>query len=89
MPRYAYHCNLCDATFQVTHSMSETLSVCKECDAECESGGTLTRVPSFVNFTSKNIDKKQTSKQRVDEFISTARKELAEQAAEARKDYDG
>tara|TARA_B100000287_G_scaffold423923_1_gene467846 strand:- start:1399 stop:1608 length:210 start_codon:yes stop_codon:yes gene_type:complete len=69
--------------------MSEKLSVCKECNAECESGGTLTRVPSFVNFTSKNTNTEQTSKQRVDEFISTAKKELAEQAAEARKDYDG
>tara|TARA_R100001082_G_scaffold109866_1_gene88095 strand:+ start:425 stop:616 length:192 start_codon:yes stop_codon:yes gene_type:complete len=61
--------------------------MCVECDTECEGLGTLKRVPSLVSITSKKKDK-QTSGQRVEEFIKTAKEELSEQAQEARRDYE-
>ena len=87
MPRYTYKCLACNIQIQARHSMSETLTVCTECNAECESGGTLQKVPSLVSISSNKKDK-QTSGQRVEEFIETAKKELSEQAQEARKDYE-
>jgi hypothetical protein len=63
--------------------MNETLTVC----TVCELGGALKRIPSLVNISSKKKDE-QTSGQRVKEFIKTARKELSDQAQEARKDYE-
>ena len=87
MPRYVYQCVECDETFQVTHSMSERLTVCTECGVECQGNGSLKRLPSTAN-NSLSKTKEQTSKQRVDEFIKTARAELAEQAEESRKDYE-
>jgi putative FmdB family regulatory protein len=87
MPRYTYKCSACLAEIQARHSMSETLTVCTECKAEIEGIGTLKRVPSLVSITSNKKDK-QTSGQKVEQFIETAKKELSEQAQEARKDYE-
>ena len=87
MPRYIYQCDNCGEQFQVTHSMSEKLIECTECNTECGEGGTLTRLPCASHVSLKKTNK-QTSGHRVEEFIETARSELAEQRSEAKKDYE-
>ena len=87
MPRYIYQCNECGEQFQVTHSMSKKLTECTECNIKCGEGGTLTRVPCLSHVSLKKTNK-QTSTQRVDNFIEDARRDLDEQRKEAKKDYE-
>jgi len=67
--------------------MSEKLTECTECNIKCGEGGTLTRLPCLSHISLKKTNK-QTSAQRVNEFIENARRELGEQKKEAKKDHE-
>ena len=73
MPRYTYRCDSCFAVHEITHSMSEKLSVCGECDME-----SLVRVPS--SFTSSTNKEQQSTDDPpgnlVKEFIENTKTEI-------------
>jgi putative FmdB family regulatory protein len=68
MPRYAYLCEKCNKSFQVAHSIKEKLTDCEECNSE----GTLKRVPSIPFVFS---EKKRAGKL-VDKHIEETKKEV-------------
>ena len=81
MPRYIYHCDNCDTTFQVTHSINELLTDCDNCNQK----ETLTRVPSMVNVEMK-IGQKPKAGKITRDFIEEAKKELKEQKKQTKKE---
>ena len=83
MPAYTYQCDSCGAIVEIRHLMSETAEDCTECGSE----GALVRVPSTFAFQSNSAGKKTSAKQRVDEFISNAKRELADHKKESQKEY--
>lgn len=83
MPVYAYQCKECDETFEIRHRMGETVHNCQACGAE----SSLVRVPAMFSVT-ENKQNKSTAKQRVDEFISSAKQELKEHQQDSRKEYE-
>ena len=83
MPAYTYQCDSCDAVLEIRHLMSETAEDC----SECGSTGSLVRIPSTFAFQSGTLTKKSSAKQRVDEFISNAKKELAEHRTQSQQEY--
>tara|TARA_Y100000310_G_scaffold31110_1_gene29519 strand:- start:339 stop:584 length:246 start_codon:yes stop_codon:yes gene_type:complete len=68
MPRYAYLCEKCNKIFQVAHSIKKKLTDCEECNSE----GTLKRVPTmpFVFSKTKHAGKL------VDKHIEETKKEV-------------
>ena len=83
MPFYSYFCATCEQEFRVFHGMDEEQEYCTSCGAK----NCLERVYDKASVTIKN-QKKQTSSERVDEFIKDSRRALEQQKREASKDYD-
>ena len=73
MPRYTYRCDSCSTIHEVTHSMSERLSECSECNME-----SLTRIPS--SFISQTTSSKQPAGEKpgelVKKFIENTKEEI-------------
>ena len=68
MPRYIYHCDECEKTFQIAHSIKEKLTDCEECDSEA----TLRRIPTMPLI----LNKDQKTGTLVKEFIKDAKEDL-------------
>ena len=77
MPRYAYLCEKCDKIFQVAHSIKEKLTDCEDCESE----GTLKRVPSMPFIFSKT----KRAGELVDKHIEEAKKEIQEEKVNLKK----
>jgi|MDSZ01.3.fsa_nt_gb putative FmdB family regulatory protein len=84
MPKYTYKCSECEVVFETRHSMSEELTDC----TECETDGTLKKVPSmFISFVKKTGESKNSkvgelTKEKIEEF----RKDLNKQKKDMRED---
>ncbi len=76
MPRYDYYCQECDEYFEITHSMTETLENCQECDSQ-----DFGRIPSTPTYIRKKrvakIDKKAGSL--VEEYIRKNKESVKEE----------
>lgn len=84
MPRYNYYCASCDEYFEIRHGMSESLEVCTEC--ESEDFRLVPSIPSYLNKTNKDADKKVGSV--VEEYIKKNKKSISEEKKKLRqKDY--
>ena len=85
MPRYVYHCSLCDTHFQIRHGMREVQEYCNE----CQKPGALTRVPQMPNIKiNKEQDRKTGSI--TTEYIEQNRELLQDMKKDARsQEYDG
>ena len=81
MPRYTYHCNTCEETFNVTHSMSEEYESRDECGDKCE----LEKIPSNLIVLSNTtvVDNKKVG-QVVNKSIEESRQELKEEKRKLR-----
>jgi len=65
--------------------MKETKEDCTECDSK----GSLVRVPATFSVSGSNTGGgNDTAQQRVDTFISDAKKELEQHRKESRTDYE-
>tara|TARA_R110000751_G_scaffold79995_1_gene161226 strand:+ start:616 stop:861 length:246 start_codon:yes stop_codon:yes gene_type:complete len=71
MPRYIYRCDSCKAQFQEFHLISETLTICRFCDAE----NCLVRIPQLVG----SIKKTNNAGNIVNTFIEDTRREVKEE----------
>ena len=86
MPRYSYKCVSCGEHFEAFHMMSEVLDECKACGIHGQEY--LQKVPSQFSIAEDKKQTKQTAKQRVDEFIKDAKKELETHKSESREEYN-
>ena len=85
MPRYVYHCDLCDSHFQVRHGMKEHQTLCTLCNQESN----LTRVPQMPSIKTDTEQDKSTGTLTKD-YIEKNRKLLHDMKSEARsQEYDG
>ncbi len=86
MPRYCYHCKKCDKSYEVVHSMGHKPTKCSLCESE----GTLEKVPTLFSVDVDTTVDSSTAKQRVDEFITSAKEELKQHRDElSKKEYQG
>ena len=86
MPRYCYHCEECDQSYELVHSMSERPSQC----TLCNSVDSLTKIPTLFSVDTGTVKDSSTAKQRVDEFIHTAKQELKQHRDDlSKKEYEG
>ena len=74
MPRYSYECCKCKKIFNIVHSITKKLSICKECEGE------LIRLPSSFSTVKKGVassDKKtgDVVKQKIEQFKEDLEKE--------------
>ena len=63
--------------------MGETIYDCEACGAK----SSLVKIPAMFSVT-QDKQQKSTAKQRVDEFISTAKQELKHHQKHSREDYE-
>lgn len=86
MPRYCYHCSECDESYELVHPMNSKPTNCVLCD----SIDSLTKIPTLFSIDVGSSSDSSTAKQRVDEFIHTAKQELKHHRDElSRKEYEG
>lgn len=86
MPRYCYHCQACGESYELVHSMSDKPTSCSLCGAE----DSLQKIPTLFSVDSDSSKDTSTAKQRVDEFISSAKQELKQHRDEfSQKEYGG
>jgi putative FmdB family regulatory protein len=78
MPRYVYHCEKCDNTFEYYHGMKEKKSECEVCKQQ-----TLLKLPHFSGTIKKEIKQKPGSI--VENYIEEAREEIKREKEELRK----
>jgi hypothetical protein len=75
MPRYAYRCENCKETFEITHGMFFEQEQC----IKCKSSGFLTKLPNFtIKKASEDTQEKRVGSV-VDEFIQDAKQDLKKQ----------
>jgi putative FmdB family regulatory protein len=73
LPRYTYHCNDCEKSFEVRHSFNEIHDICNSCGKS----GTLNKVITQVFVANnKKEDTEIKPGQVVKESIEEARKDL-------------
>lgn len=69
MPRYAYHCEKCDNTFEYYHGIKEKISECEVCKEQ-----TLLKIPLFSGMIKKET--KQKTGSIVENYIEETREEI-------------
>jgi len=72
MPKYNYHCNSCDISFEEVHLMSEMVNNCKACESE-----DINRIP--YGWTKPHVNTKRKTGDVVKEFIEKEKEELKKQ----------
>ena len=85
MPIYIYHCDKCEETFEVKHSMN---TVQKEC-IMCNSEDCLRKVPFFEIRTEKGTKSKQNKAKPgfiVNKFIEDSKEELKKEKQSLRSE---
>ena len=85
MPRYVYHCSMCDGHFQVRHGMKETQESCQLCNES----GHLQRVPQIPNIKKEQTSGNKSPGSLTKDFIEQNRELLRDMKKEARnQEYD-
>lgn len=81
MPKYTYHCQDCDKVYEMTHSMSEIVSICQGCGSDKG----LNKIPTSFNLN-KSIDHKG---QKPGTVVKQSINELKEDLEQQKKDLKG
>lgn len=81
MPKYTYHCQDCDKVYEMTHSMSEIISICQGCGSDKG----LNKIPTSFNLN-KSIDHKG---QKPGTVVKQSINELKEDLEQQKKDLKG
>lgn len=81
MPLYAYKCNACEYACKLFHLADEDAGKCPKCNSE-EFNKQYNSSASVINTRSKDDPGR-----RVERYIEETRAAVAEQIAEARKDF--
>ena len=84
MPRYDYHCNECGIRFEVSHAMTEVIEKCLECNSE----GTIFRVPSLLRARTSSEPQGYKPGVLVKEFIEETRSDIEEQKYNFARGYE-
>lgn len=79
MPKYTYHCELCDGTYEVRHSINEIHDVCNSCGESKH----LNRIP--VEITIANVSKSSTSNGRTGEVVKDTIEGIREELTEHKR----
>ena len=80
MPKYVYHCNICDDNFEIVHGMTEKQIHCELCkNSDC-----LVRIPQMPHI--KTFDSNTSEKVVVGSLVNEAIKENAEILKEQKKE---
>jgi hypothetical protein len=73
MPKYTYHCNKCEMTYVISHSINEIHDVCSSCgESKC-----LNKIPVSFNY-SKKIERENKAGMLVKEVIEDSKKDIEE-----------
>ena len=74
LPKYSYFCEACEFSFEVSHSLQKTLTICENCGWD----DSLVRKPSEIFLTRKQAKMNENSKAGavVEEAIEDAKQEL-------------
>jgi len=74
LPKYSYFCEWCEFSFEISHPLQETLTICENCGWD----GSLVRKPSEIFLTKKQAKTNGNSKAGaiVEEAIEDAKQEL-------------
>ena len=83
MPRYVYHCTLCDKEFQVFHSMKEVWVKCDLCDAR----NTIRRIPQMA-YSKKITKKEKPIGSLVKQYIEETKDFVKEKKEELKKEVE-
>jgi len=78
MPRYVYHCEKCDNTFEYYHAMTDKKNECEVCKEQ-----TLLKLPYFSGTIKKQSTQKVGSI--VESYIEEAREEIKREKKELTK----
>ena len=81
MPRYSYHCEACETTSSMFHSMDTIIEECPLC-LETELFYKLVSRPSFKS----TVKIKEEPKEKVEKHIQSAREELKQQIKDLRNE---
>tara|TARA_R110000751_G_scaffold37873_1_gene91401 strand:+ start:232 stop:492 length:261 start_codon:yes stop_codon:yes gene_type:complete len=84
MPRYNYHCEVCDEYFEIKHGMLESLEICVSC--ESPDFRRVPSIPTYINKINKGSKKKTGSV--VEEYIKKNKESISEEKRKLReKEY--
>ena len=78
MPRYTYHCEICDNVFEYYHGMKEKISECELCKQQ-----SLLKLPHFSGTIKKEVKQKPGSI--VESYIEEAREEIRKEKDQLKK----
>lgn len=78
MPRYTYHCEICDNVFEYYHGMKEKISECEVCKQQ-----SLLKLPHFSGTIKKEVKQKPGSI--VESYIEEAREEIRKEKDQLKK----
>jgi|TARA_R110002020_G_scaffold458648_1_gene676175 hypothetical protein len=73
MPKYTYHCDKCESTYSLVHSINEIHSLCNGCGEE----NSLNRIPVSFNLPKVKPKKAQVGAI-VEDTIQDIKKDIAE-----------
>lgn len=79
MPRYTYHCEVCDSTMEVFHLMKERLEMCEMCGSD-----EVKKIPSQL---APKIHREKKTGDEVKQGIKKNKEILEQQKKDSRKDY--
>ena len=72
MPRYQYHCSLCESEFTVVHAINERLEKCQT----CKKVGSLKKVYTTIRKMKNNKKSEKQPGKIVKNFIEDTKKEV-------------
>ena len=75
MPKYCYKCTECNSECEVRHGIKERLHDCLECDSK----GSLIRIPQLTNFVRKQQPSEKKTGSLVKEYIEENKRLLKEE----------
>lgn len=85
MPKYTYHCQDCDKVYEMTHSMSEIVSICQGCGSDKG----LNKIPTSFNFKKATDHKNTKPGTLVKQSINELKQDLEQHKKELKgREYD-
>lgn len=80
MPLYAYKCNACEYSCKLFHLADEEAGKCPKCNADQFN-------KQYNSSGAVKINTNDTAQKRIERYIEETKVSIAEQIAEARKDF--
>ena len=81
MPLYAYKCNICEYSCKLFHLTDESGGNCPKCSS-------IEFIKQYKSPSVIKLNAKDNAQKRIEKYIEETRVAVAEQIAEARKDFE-